>query len=150
MIWVTLAALGFPLWVLAGVLGAVLWARRTIRRQPGVFPTKLRLVAGAIDGLEDRWPRRPLQARWLHDVLLVHHGLSLARTRSVSVSSATGALAGGDTAELRGLGPEPLILRLVAVNGASFLLAARAEDRDVMVGPFATVGCGDIERAGSG
>ena len=150
MIWVALAALGIPLWVLAGVLAASLWSRRYYRRQPGTFPAKLRLLAGSADGLEDLWPRRPAYARSVHDVLLVHHGLTLARSRAFGISTAIGSLVGCDSRTIRGLGPEPMTLTLVLDTGASFHLAARSEDRDVMVGPFATVGCVDTERAGSG
>ena len=47
MIWILLAALGVPLWLIVGALTAGLLARRAFKRGLGVFPAKLRVVAGA-------------------------------------------------------------------------------------------------------
>ena len=43
MIWVLLAALGVPLWIVVGVLMGALWSRRRFKREPGAFAAKLRL-----------------------------------------------------------------------------------------------------------
>ena len=49
---IVLAALGVPLWLVVGALAAGLWSRRSFKRAPGVFPAKLRVMAGEVPGLE--------------------------------------------------------------------------------------------------
>jgi hypothetical protein len=136
VIWLALAALGIPLWMVAGALFATLWSRREFKRAPGVFSAKLRLVSGEVAGLTAAWPRRPLFARWVHDVLVIHRGLALVRSNALGVGRATGSLVAGDPDEVRGLGEEPVLLTLILDGGASVQLAAPSDDRDAMVGPF--------------
>jgi hypothetical protein len=90
VIWVVLAALGIPLWMVAGARIATLRSRREFKRAPDVFAAKLRLVSGEMTGLKASWPRRPLYARWVHDVLLIHRGLALVRSGALGVGQATG------------------------------------------------------------
>jgi hypothetical protein len=40
MVWILLAALGVPVWLVVGVLAAGLWSRRALKRSPGVFPPR--------------------------------------------------------------------------------------------------------------
>jgi hypothetical protein len=51
MVWIVLGCIGFPIWLIAGVLAALLWNRRHFKKQPGVFPAKLRLESGSFHGL---------------------------------------------------------------------------------------------------
>jgi hypothetical protein len=74
MIWIVLAALGVPLCLVVGALGAGSWSRWAFEQAPGAFPAKLRLITGAAPGAEAPWPSRPVPVRWIHDVLLVHRG----------------------------------------------------------------------------
>ena len=45
MIWVLLAALGVPIWLVVGGLVSALWNRRRVRRTPDAFPCKLRILS---------------------------------------------------------------------------------------------------------
>ena len=137
MIWVLLAALGVPLCIVAGVLMGALWSRRRFQRGPGAFAAKLRLASGEVDGLKQTWPRRPVVARWAHDVLVIHRGLALVRTDLLGVSRAVGSIGAADAKPLRHLGADPCTLTLVLDSGASVQLAASANHRGTMVGPFA-------------
>jgi hypothetical protein len=139
MVWIVLAALGVPVWLVVGALGAALWSRRRFKRTPGVFPAKLRVVAGEVDGVGASWPRRPVHARWVHDVLLVHRGLALVRNSALAVTRVSGPLADGVTGELTRLGPSPVVLTLVLDDGARVALAGPAADRDALVGPYGVV-----------
>lgn len=82
MIWIILAALGIPIWFVLGGLAATLVSRRSFKQRRAVFPVKLRVVSGEVSTLKDSWPRRPGYARWVHDVMLVQHGLALLRTEA--------------------------------------------------------------------
>ena len=84
MIWILLAALGVPLWLVVGALSGALWSRRQFRRAAGVFPCKVRIVSGP-EG-PGKWTRSTAHARWIHDVLLVHVGLALVRFRALPVA----------------------------------------------------------------
>ena len=42
MIWVALAALSLPIWLVIGGLLGALWNRRQVRRTPNAFPCKTR------------------------------------------------------------------------------------------------------------
>jgi hypothetical protein len=133
VIWIILAALGIPIWLVLGGLAASLMARRSFKRRAGVFPAKLRLVSGEVATLKDSWPRRPGYARWVHDVLLVQHGVALQRTEALGVTSASSSRSAND---IRGLGDDPLVVTLELDSGASVELAASSEFRTVVVGPF--------------
>jgi len=137
VIWIILAALGIPIWFVLGALGASLLSRRSFKRRDGVFPVKLRVVSGEVATLKNSWPRRPGYARWVHDVLLVQHGLALLRTEAMAVAAVThtGSPRGAD--DIRGLGDSPLVVTLELDGGASVELAASSDDRGTMVGPFA-------------
>jgi uncharacterized protein YneF (UPF0154 family) len=73
VIWILLAALGIPIWLIVGALIAIWQIRRTVKRQPGVFEVSVR-NAGA-----DTWPRQPSYARVIRDVLVLNRGVALLR-----------------------------------------------------------------------
>ena len=73
MIWILLATLGIPIWLIVGALIAVWQIRRTVKRQPGVFEVSVR-TAGA-----DKWPRQPSYGRVIRDVLVLTRGVALLR-----------------------------------------------------------------------
>jgi hypothetical protein len=136
MVWILLAALGVPVWLVVGALAAGLWSRRAFKRAPGVFPAKLRVEAGEVPGFKTSWPRGAAYARWVHDVLLVHRGLALVRNNVLAVAGANGPLVVGGPEEITRLGPSPVVLSLTLDGGATVELAGRSEDRDAVVGPY--------------
>jgi len=136
VIWLLFAVLGVPLWMVAGALSATLWSRREFKRAPGVFPAKLRVIAGEVAGLRDRWPRRTRYARWVHDVLVIERGLARLRFSAVGVEQATGSLTALDPDLVRGLGAQPIALSLGLAGGTSVQLAAPVGAGDTMVDPF--------------
>jgi hypothetical protein len=136
VIWIILAALGIPICMVLGGLGASLLSRRSFKRRNGVFPVKLRVVSGEAATLKTSWPRRPGYARWVHDVLLVQHGLALLRTEALAVADVTHTISPSGADDLRGLGDAPLVMTLELDGGASVELAAASVDRGTMVGPF--------------
>lgn len=90
MIWILLAALGVPIWLVVGGLLSALWNRRRVRHTPDAFPCKLRTLS-ADDGY-GRWSRGTASGRWVHDVLLLHEGLALARTVTLPVRDIRGSV----------------------------------------------------------
>ena len=134
MIWILLAALGIPLWMIAGLLVGAGLSRRAFKRTPGVFPAKLRAVSADVEHVKRTWPRRPGYARWVHDVLLVQRGIALMRTSALPIAHATGPI--DSSAEIRGLGAHPLVMTIALDDGIEVQLAAPAKFREPMVGPF--------------
>ncbi len=145
MIWILLAALGIPLWMIAGLLVGAGLSRGAVKRPPGVFPAKLRAVSADVEHLKRTWPRRPCYARWVHDVLLVQRGIALMRTVAMPIAHATGAVGVHSSDEIRGLGAHPAVMTIVLDDGSEVQLAAPAESHDAMVGPF--LGAADIPSA---
>jgi hypothetical protein len=127
---VTLAA-GLVLALVVAGPPYALWARRRLRRAPGVFACRLR-PAGPLDGAH-RWPRTKRQAQWVHDVLIVRHGLTLGRCEALGVANATGPV---DGTGVRGLGVRPLQLRLHLDDGRVFDVVVRRADAASAIGPF--------------
>jgi hypothetical protein len=120
---IVLAALGVPLWMVVGALAAGIWSRRSFKRAPGVFPAKLRVTAGEVPGLETSWPRRPVHARWVHDVLLVHRGLARV----------TGPVRSGEPRSIPGLGSSPIVVALILDSGAEVELAGPSAAREAVM-----------------
>jgi hypothetical protein len=136
VIWIILAALGIPIWLVLGGLGATFLSRRSFKRRPGVFPVKLRVVSGEVAKLKASWPRRPGYARWVHDVLLVQHGGALRQTEAMAVTRVTEAISSRGADDIRALGDAPLVMSLELDGGAKVELAAPTDVRGLMVGPF--------------
>jgi hypothetical protein len=84
VVWILLAALGVPIWLVVGILAAALLNRRRFKRLPGVFHVRLKRAAGAAQGSKDKWRRA--RALWVHDVLLVYQGIALMRVRPLPVA----------------------------------------------------------------
>jgi hypothetical protein len=124
MIWILLAALGIPLWMVLGALAASLLSRRSFKRRPGVFPAKLRVVTHDAT-TATTWPRRMAYAQWVHDVLLVQKGIALLRTEALPVASTGPSTKLTD--EIRGLGGAPMVMTLVLDDSSSVELATSSE-----------------------
>jgi hypothetical protein len=136
MIWILLAALGIPLWMIVGLLIGAGLSRRAFKRAPGVFPAKLQAGSVDVEHVKRKWPRRACYVRWVHDVILVQRGIALARTDALPIARAKGSVDLLDSDAIRGLGAHPLVVTMVLDDGTEVQLAAPAEFRDTMVGPF--------------
>ena len=139
MIWILLAALGIPLWMVVGLLLGTVLSRRAMKRTPGVFPAKLRAGPEGVDPADRKWPRRTSYAVWVHDVLVVHGGIALVRTHALPVAGVIGPCSPLQPGQVRGLGEHPLMTTIVLDDGAEMQLAAPDQARDAMVGPFLDV-----------
>jgi hypothetical protein len=74
VIWALLAILGVPIWLVVGGLTSALLSRRNFRAQDDVFALYFR------DHGDDGWPRALSWGRYVHNVLIVNHGMALVRT----------------------------------------------------------------------
>jgi hypothetical protein len=132
VIWIVLAALGVPIWLVVGALLAGMWSRKRFQRAQGVFPCKVR--AGSETDASEKWPRATAYARWVHDVLIVHAGLALVRNRALPVAGVDGPIVPAPDVKLKGGSPASLRLRLD--DGAIVEVAAPAASTGVLAGPF--------------
>lgn len=133
MIWILLAALGVSLWAIAAGILFVVWSRRRLRQMPGVFACHVRPAAPT--GTSAGWPRSKHQAYWVHDVLLVHHGPAMLRYDALPVADLLGP---SEATTAKGLGDQPLRLRLHLDDGRLLDLAAHDHDLPAATGPFTT------------
>ena len=82
------ALLGIPAWILFGWLAGGIWHRHEIKKLPGLFKTKVRLVSGTYRHTGEDYPRRAGNAIWAHDVLIFEKGLLIHRTLHYEVAEA--------------------------------------------------------------
>jgi uncharacterized membrane protein (UPF0136 family) len=136
MVWIILAALGVPIWLVVGMLVGALLVRRRVRHLPGVFKAKLRLEAGDAGGRKPKWGRA--YALWVHDVLLVFGGVALVRTRPLPVAEVLQEPQPVPADEVKKLGDSPQAIRLRLDNGAVVAIAFAAADvQKAFPGPIA-------------
>ena len=120
MIWATLAFLGVPIWLVVGALIGGMFSRHHFRAQDDVFPLLFREVG------DDKWPRGLAYGRYVHNVLIVNHGLAQIRT-SVHVVEHIDLLDLGETTLKHIDDPIGFVIRVD--NGDTYELAIdRAEN----------------------
>ena len=136
MLWILMAILGVPIWLVVGGLTATLLNRRRFKRSPDVFPMKLRLVSGDFKYAKEKWPRPTNYGRWVHDVLLMNKGLGLVPTIAIGVKDLTESEQKADTEAVKGLGENPVIFLLELDDGAHVQFAVPAEAIELARGPF--------------
>ena len=127
-----LVVLGVDLIVVVAFAVLVLGRRRWLKRQPGEFAGAIRVSSGGIDGLGSKWMRG--SGRWVHDVLVWSKAPFMLRNELVAVDSLSGEhqeYAG----EVKRLGDEPVVVEF-ASDGTRIEVAARAEHRALVAGPF--------------
>ena len=78
--------LGVPLWMVAGAIILVLWNRKRVKAQPGIFPVKIRAEADPDAEKEPKWSGKGY-AQWVHDVLIVRSGMGLMQSTPYGISS---------------------------------------------------------------
>jgi hypothetical protein len=124
MIWATLAFLGVPIWLVLGALIGAAYSRHRFKAQPDVVP----LLFRAAD--DDKWPRRLAYGRYVHNVLIVNHGLAQVRT-SVHVVEQVERLDLGDTT-FKHI-DDPIAFTILLDDGSEYELAIDRSDNPVPV-----------------
>jgi hypothetical protein len=139
VIWAILILLGIPLWFCA--MGILLLVRNnaSLRKRPGNVPVRVKPPG------KDRWI--PGHAVWVHDVLAFRSSPAAWKELLVWV---TGAVARETTAEeakkLHRLGDDKVVAVLSSAGIGTIEVAARAEHRDALLGPYADTESGRVEQ----
>jgi hypothetical protein len=133
MIWVILAFLGVPLWLIAVGILVVFFDNRRLRQRDGNIPVRVKRPG------KRRWRRG--HAIWVSDVF-AWRGSPAAWTEDLEhVAGVT--LRSPDPEErkkLHRLGDGFVIATMTPVDGGSFGVAVRSEAREAILGPFPTPG----------
>jgi hypothetical protein len=145
VIWIMLAVLGVPIWLVVGGLLAALGNRRLVRRAPDAFPCKLR-VSSAGDPIGG-WGRGTASGRWVHDVLLVSKGLALARSDALPVHDLQGSVTRSVDVKFRS--GHPVSIRLSLDDGSTVEVAAPVSSAHLLSGPFLAFEAKRVEEAPS-
>ena len=119
-----LALLGIPIWLLLGALIGAVFSRHNFKAQPDVVPLMFR----AAD--DDKWPRGQAYGRYVHNVLIVNHGLAQIRT-AVHVVEHVDRLDLGDTA-FKHI-DDPIVFAIRLDDGSDYELAIERADNPVPV-----------------
>jgi hypothetical protein len=113
-------------------------ARRRSRRRrargvtsAGVFRCRVR-ASGAGDGTRS-WPRRSVNAHWVHDVLVLDWGLLIHRRRTLGVRTAFGVL---DAVRTLTNDEGEVSLCLELDDGSAIRVATAEDAADALGGPF--------------
>jgi hypothetical protein len=127
-----LIALGVDLIVIVAFAVIVLGRKRWLKRQPGEFAGAIRVSGVDIDGLSPKWKHG--SGRWVRDVLVWNKAPLLFRTELVPIDRLSGEEQ-SDADEVKRLGERPVVIEF-ASDGAKVEVAARAEHRALVTGPF--------------
>ncbi len=120
MVWVALAALGVPLWLIAGAISVLVMRNRALRRRPGNFAVRVRRPDAK------RWSRG--NGLWVHDVFTYRGSPAAWKEELVWVLGAQSAPATGQVAHrLRRL-EEPQVTTLTTSDGATFQVGTSKAD----------------------
>lgn len=138
MIWAILIFLGVPLWLCAMGILMLIRNNSSLRKRPGNVPVRIKPPG------KTRWV--PGHAVWVHDVLAFRASPAAWKELLVWV---TEAVAREPTAEeakkLHRLGDEKVVAVLSSNAGAAIEIAARAEHREALLGPYAGTEAGRAE-----
>jgi hypothetical protein len=127
-----LAVLGVNLIVIVVILALELSRKRWVMRQPGAFRGAIRLTAGEVDGLGSKWGRG--YGRWVRDILVWTKAPFLFRNELVPTDRLLEQRP-ARTDEVKRLGDHPGVIRVTA-DGATVEVAAKAEDTELLLGPY--------------
>ena len=139
-----LAVLGVDLIVLVAFAAFVFGRKRWVKRQPGAFRGAIRVAGGEVDGLGPKWGRG--YGRWVRDVLVWTKAPFLFRNELVATDSLDEQRP-ARTDEVKRLGDHPGVIRVIA-GAATVEVAAKAEDTELLLGPYRKTA--DATAAGSG
>jgi hypothetical protein len=132
MIWAILALLGVPLWLCVIGILVLLHNNRKLRKRHGDIPVRVRRPG------KKRWTRG--HAIWVSDVFAWRGSPAAWNEDLLQVIGVT--LRTPDPEErkkLHRLGDGFSIATLAIVEGEALEVAARPEEREALLGPFATV-----------
>jgi hypothetical protein len=132
-----LVVLGVDLMVVIAIAVIVIGRKRWLKRQAGVFAGAVRVSSGEVEGIGPKWKRG--SGRWVSDVLVWSKAPLLLRSVLIPVDGVVGERQ-ADAGEVKRLGDGPLVAEF-KVAGAAVELAARAEDRDRLLGARAGTSC---------
>jgi len=131
MIWALLALVGVPLWLCALGILALVYRNRSLRKRHGDITVRVQRTG------KTRWMRG--HAVWVSDVFAWRGSPAAWREDLVHV---VGASASSGTPEerkkLHGLGDGPVVATLTTSQGDVLRVAASAEHRPALSGPFAS------------
>jgi hypothetical protein len=139
-----LAVLGVDLIIVVAFAAFVFARKRWVKRQPGAFRGVIRVANGEVDGLRPKWGRG--YGRWIRDVLVWTKAPFLFRNELVPTDRLDEQRP-ARTDEVKRLGDHPVVIRVTA-DGATVEVAAKAEDTELLLGPYSKPA--DATAAGSG
>jgi hypothetical protein len=144
----TLALVGLAGLAVGVLLGAALLGlsiRFRFARIPDAFRCKVRVSRTLRRprqrlelpaGFGTRWGHRRRRAVWVHDVLMVQHGLLGQHVVGLPVRIPDEVIRSASVDVVRGLGSNPQVLRLRLDEGPPVEVATASETRSLVVGPF--------------
>ncbi|WP_166787845.1 DUF2550 family protein [Cryobacterium adonitolivorans] len=132
MVIALLVVLGVDLAVLLAFLVVVLARRRWVMSQPGAFRGVIRVVGGDIHGLRPKWSRG--YGRWVRDVFVWTKAPFLFRNELLEADGLNQERPARPN-EVKRLGEEPVVIQ-VRASGATVELAANADAREQLLGPY--------------
>ena len=132
MVIALLAVLGVDLIVVVAFAAIVISRKRWVKRRPGAFRGVIRVADGEVDGLRSKWGRG--YGHWVRDVLVWTKAPFLFRNDLVPVDSLDEQRS-ARADEVKRLGHYPGVIR-VAAGGAMVEIAAKAEDTELLLGPY--------------
>jgi hypothetical protein len=130
-----LAVLGVNLWVIVALLAVVLTRKRWVSHQPGAFKGAIRVIDGDVPGIKPRWKRG--YGRWVRDILVWTKTPLLFRNELVPADGLASEPHDAKPGEVRRLGKHPAVVQLVVEGGGRIEVAASANGRRRVPGPFA-------------
>ena len=129
-----LAVLGVDLIVLVAFAAIVISRKRWVNRRPGAFHGAIRVADGDVDGLRPKWSRG--YGHWVRDVLVWTKAPFLFRNELVPTDRLDEQRPARPD-EVKRLGDHPGVIRVTA-GGATVEVAAKAEDTELLLGPYRT------------
>jgi len=127
-----LAVLGVNLIVLVAFGASVLGRKRWVKRQPGAFRGVIRVASGELDGLSPKWRRG--YGHWVRDVLVWTKAPFLFRNELIPTDTLDEQRPAHSN-EVKRLGDHPAVIQVTA-DGATVQVAAKAEDTELVLGPY--------------
>ena len=126
-----LGVLGIPLWLIVAALALSYWSRRRFNAATGVLPCRVRDVPDS--GEAAAWGRETTYGRWIHEVLLLHSGVTLLRYEALPVAGVERATAPATGTRFDG---DAISLLLRLDDGQVMEVAGPAGIRHLLEGPF--------------